>query len=101
MNKASYALKLPLSIKNAAQRLAKEDGVSLNQWISVAVAQKIGAVESAADFLKRKAGHAKAIEMLAFLDRAGNEPPLPTDQLPPALAAKRRGSSARGHKPKT
>jgi predicted nucleic acid-binding protein len=27
-------LKLPLSIKMAAQRLAKEDGVSLNQWIA-------------------------------------------------------------------
>jgi hypothetical protein len=29
MSKATYPLKLPLSIKKAAQRLAKEDGVSL------------------------------------------------------------------------
>jgi len=27
-------------IKKAARRLAKEDGVSLNQWICVAVAEK-------------------------------------------------------------
>ena len=26
----------------AAQRLAKEDGVSLNQWIAVAAAEKVG-----------------------------------------------------------
>jgi hypothetical protein len=32
MSKSTYPLKLPLSIKKAAQRLAKEDGVSLNQW---------------------------------------------------------------------
>jgi len=38
MSKATYPLKLPLSIKKAAQRLAKEDGVSLNQWIAAAVA---------------------------------------------------------------
>ncbi|MEP6869790.1 MAG: toxin-antitoxin system HicB family antitoxin, partial [Novosphingobium sp.] len=48
MIKASYPLKLPASIKAAAARLAKEDGVSLNQWISVAIAQKIGVVETAA-----------------------------------------------------
>jgi predicted HicB family RNase H-like nuclease len=34
MSKATYPLKLPLSIKKAAQQLAKEDGVSLNQWIA-------------------------------------------------------------------
>jgi hypothetical protein len=31
MSKASYPLKLPASVKEAATRLAKEDGVSLNQ----------------------------------------------------------------------
>jgi len=40
MSRATYPLKLPLSIKRAAERLAKEDGVSLNQWIAAAVAQK-------------------------------------------------------------
>jgi hypothetical protein len=50
MSKATYPLKLPASIKAAAVRLAKEDGVSLNQWIATAVAQKIGVVETAATF---------------------------------------------------
>ncbi|MGX9119265.1 hypothetical protein ACWTU6_21785 [Mesorhizobium sp. BHbsci] len=34
-------MKLPLSIKEAAARLAKADGVSLNQWIASAVAQRL------------------------------------------------------------
>ena len=54
MSRSAYPLKLPTSIKNAAQRLAKEDGVSLNQWISVAVAQKIGVTETAAGFFTRR-----------------------------------------------
>ncbi len=81
MTKASYPLKLPMSIKAAAARLAKEDGVSLNQWISVAIAQKIGAVETAADFLKERAGTAKPADMLTFLNRAADEAPPPGDEI--------------------
>lgn len=81
MNKASYPLKLPASIKAAAARLAKEDGVSLNQWISVAIAQKIGVVETAADFLKRRAEDARPENMLSFLDRAKSEAPPAGDEL--------------------
>jgi len=81
MSKASYPLKLPASVKAAAERLAREDGVSLNQWISVAIAQKIGVVETASDFLKRRAGDAKAADMLVFLDKAKREPPPPGDEI--------------------
>jgi hypothetical protein len=73
MSKASYPLKLPASVKDAAARLAKEDGVSLNQWIAVAIAQKIGVVETASDFLKRRAGKARPSDMLPFLERAKRE----------------------------
>lgn len=81
MSKASYPLKLPASLKEAAARLAKEDGVSLNQWITVAIAQKIGVVETASDFLKRRAGAARPTDMLPFLERAKDEPPPTGDEL--------------------
>lgn len=81
MTKASYPLKLPVSIKEAAARLAREDGVSLNQWIAVAIAQKIGVVETASDFLKRRAGKAKPTDMLAYLDRAKREAPQVGDEV--------------------
>lgn len=80
MSKGTYPLKLPASIKRAAERLAKEDDVSLNQWISAAVAQKIGAVETA-DFFRRRAGTAKAEALKAFLDRAPDVPPMPGDEI--------------------
>ena len=80
MSKATYPLKLPASIKNAAARLAKEDGVSLNQWIASAVAEKVGAVETAAEFFKRRAGKAKPSDLLWFLDRAPAKPPTRGDE---------------------
>jgi hypothetical protein len=81
MNKASYPLKLPASVKEAAARLAKEDGVSLNQWIAVAIAQKIGVVETASDFLTRRASMARPSDMLPFLDKARRETPPIGDDL--------------------
>jgi len=81
MSKATYPLKLPLSVKKAAQRLAKEDGVSLNQWIAVAVAEKVGVVETAAQFFKNRAGSASGTGLMKFLRRAPNVPPESEDQI--------------------
>jgi len=88
MTTATHNLKLPASIKAAAARLAKEDGVSLNQWIAAAVAQKIGAVETAADFFKRRAGGARAEDLRAFLATAPDVPPEPGDEIPDHVRAK-------------
>lgn len=82
MNKATYPLKLPRSIKTAAARLAKEDGVSLNQWIASAVAQKVGAVETAADFFRQRAGGARPDDLHALLALAPDRQPDPGDELP-------------------
>jgi hypothetical protein len=80
MSKATYPLKLPVSIKTAAARLAKEDGVSLNQWIAAAVAEKVGVTETAAEFFKRRAGKAKPKDLLWFLDHAPAKPPVRGDE---------------------
>jgi hypothetical protein len=80
MSKATYPLKLPASVKTAAAKLAKEDGVSLNQWIAAAVAEKVGAVETAAQFFKRRAGRAKPTDLLWFLDNAPAKPPPRDDE---------------------
>ncbi len=79
--RSRYPLRLPQWVRREAQRLAKEDGVSLNHWISVAVAQKIGAVETAAEFLKRRAAGATGEELQYFLSRVPNRPPDPGDEI--------------------
>jgi hypothetical protein len=86
MTIAPYPLKLPASIRDAAARLAKQDGVSLNQWIASAVAQKIGAVETAAFFADRAQG-ATADGLLAVLAQVPDRDPDPGDELNPPAAA--------------
>lgn len=83
MSKGTFPLKLPLSIKREAERLAKEDGVSLNQWIASAVAQKVGAVETASVFLASRAGGPTAADLRPFLAGAPDAPPLPGDEITP------------------
>ncbi|OBQ74751.1 pilus assembly protein HicB [Mesorhizobium erdmanii] len=83
MSKATYPLKLPLSVKEAAARFAKADGVSLNQWIASAVAQKVGAMETAAAFLRRRAGNASTGDFAQMLEQVADRSPQPGDELPP------------------
>jgi hypothetical protein len=81
MSKATYPLKLPMSVKKAAQRLAKEDGVSLNQWIAVAVAEKVGVVETASEFFAGRAQQAAGAGLGRFLRRAPRVRPDPEDAI--------------------
>ena len=74
-----YPLKLPASLKETAARLARDDGVSLNQWIAVAVAQ---AVETAAEFFERRGASSTPEDLTRHLERAPDLPPRPGDELP-------------------
>ena len=85
VSKVTTPLKSSASIKAAAARLAKGDGVSLNQWIASAVAQKVGAVETAAEFFHRRAGNARPENLRAVLVSVPDRPPDPADELPPDL----------------
>lgn len=89
MSRATYPLKLPHSLKTAAARLAKEDGVSLNQWIATAVAQRVGAVETAAQFFQRRASGHSLDALDAFLTGAPHNPIEPGDELPEGSRGRR------------
>ena len=80
MSKVAYPLKLPASVKAAAARLAKADGVSLNQFIAVAVAEKIGVLETVQEFLNRRAGRATRRDLLKFVRKAGRQVPDEADR---------------------
>ena len=61
--------------------LAATDGVSLNQFIAAAVAEKVGSLRAADDFLRERAGTAKPKDMLKYLRRAPKVVPN-TDDMP-------------------
>ena len=81
MSKSTYPLKLPNSMKKAAQRLAKEDGVSLNQWIAAAVAEKVGVVETAAEFFSKRTKGATGKGMMKLLRKAPKAQPSLEDRI--------------------
>ena len=76
---------LPDSLVKRAEELAREDGVSLDIWVTSALAQKIGAVETAAAFFQRRAQSGGAGKGLSsYLDIIPDNPPMPGDELPRA-----------------
>ena len=76
----TFPLRLPESIKRAAQELAGEDGVSLNQFIATAVAEKVSALNTAAYFRER-AARADRAEFDRVLARLGSLPPREGDEI--------------------
>jgi hypothetical protein len=77
------AFDLPDSLVKRAEELAREDGVSMDAWVTSALAQKIGAVETAAEFFRRKSqGAGKGLS--SYLDLIPDHPPMPGDELPTA-----------------
>ncbi|MFO1468093.1 MAG: hypothetical protein U1F35_16895 [Steroidobacteraceae bacterium] len=80
MSKSTYPLKLPNSVKTAAAELAKADGVSLNQFIAAAVAEKVGTLQTAEVFLGNRAGTAKPKDLLKYLRRAPKVTPADSDR---------------------
>jgi hypothetical protein len=71
---------LPNSLLKRAEELAREDGVSLDVWVTSALAQKIGAVETAAAFFRRKAAGAGE-GLVSYLNLIPDSPPMPGDEL--------------------
>lgn len=51
----TYPLRLPRSLKDAVERLSREDRTSINQFVATAVAEKVSALETARFFTDRKA----------------------------------------------
>lgn len=81
MTQSNYALRLQASLKAEAERLAKVEGTTLNQFINVAVAEKIAALRTAYYFRER-ARRADVKGTLELLDRLGSdEPPRPGDEV--------------------
>ncbi|CAA6604749.1 conserved hypothetical protein [Rhodospirillaceae bacterium LM-1] len=76
---STYPLRLPRSVKAAVEKIAKEEGVSLNQFVATAVAEKLSAMNTAAFFAERK----ERADMAAFrriLTRKGGEKPREGDE---------------------
>jgi hypothetical protein len=64
---ARITVRLPQSLKAAAEDFAERDGVSLNQFIALALAEKVGTMGAAEFFAERGKG-ADAERAAAWLE---------------------------------
>jgi hypothetical protein len=69
-----YRLRLPASLKAAVAKLSKKDGTSINQFVVMAVAEKISAMDTAAFFGERKL-KANRTKFRRILNRRSGDPP--------------------------
>lgn len=77
---SNYALRLLASLKVEAEKVAAAEGTTLNQFINVAVAEKLAALRTERYFQER-AERAELGAFDRFLETAGDEPPRPGDEL--------------------
>jgi hypothetical protein len=70
----TYPLRLPRSLKEAVERLSREDRTSINQFVATAVAEKVSALQTARFFEDRKARADFAAFDRIMRRRRGKEP---------------------------
>lgn len=77
---SALSLRLPSSIHRHIRAIAKNEGVSINQFISSAVSEKISAIMTE-DYLKSRAKKAKKSDLKKILDSVPKRKPIFGDEL--------------------
>jgi Tfp pilus assembly PilM family ATPase len=79
--RANYALRLQASLMEELKKVVAEEGTTINQFINVAVAEKL-AVLRTVDYFKERTERADLDAFWQILAQAGSEEPREGDELP-------------------
>jgi len=74
----TFPLRLPVALKAAVEKISAEDGTSMNQFLVVAAAEKLAAMQTEAFFADRKS-RADLDAFRRIMNRPGTEAPRPDD----------------------
>jgi hypothetical protein len=81
MRRSNVALRLQSSLLDEARRVSEAEGVALNQFINVAVAEKLSALRTE-EYFRERGQRGNVYKAKGLLKRAGRgEPPAPGDEL--------------------
>ena len=81
MRRSNVALRLQSSLLEEARRVAETEGVALNQFINVAVAEKLSALRTE-EYFRQRADRADVGKAQRILKRAGKgRPPVAGDEI--------------------
>ena len=76
---SALSLRLPDSIHRHIKKLAQKEGVSINQFIASAVAEKVSAIATE-EYLQDRAERADQAAFAAILANVAKREPLPGDE---------------------
>ena len=82
-----FALRLPESLAESIKRLARENRVSMNQYVMMTLAEQVGRVDTMRYFAERR-GRGNLQRAQEILARAPSAPPSVGDELPADLRSK-------------
>lgn len=77
---STLSLRLPDSLHKRVRELAQQDGISINQFISTAVAEKLSALMTE-EYLEKRAKRGNQDKFSAVLAKVPDVPPEPGDEL--------------------
>ena len=83
---STLSLRLPASLHDRLRDLAKREGVSINQLVTLAAAEKVAALLTI-DYLAERARGADLRAFDRLLSRVPSVPPQPGDELPARAGA--------------
>ena len=75
-------VQLPDSLYKSLQKIAEQDGISLDQFVALAIAEKISALTTE-DYLQKRARQGDQARYEAVLAKVADIEPASYDQLPP------------------
>ena len=78
---SNFALRIPPSLMEDVKKMAKQDSVSVNQFLVQAAAEKVAALQERG-YLAERAARAKPGELGRILAKAGTPVAIPGDELP-------------------
>jgi hypothetical protein len=78
---SNYPLRLPEGLMDQARDLAQADGVSINQFLSTLIAERIGELK-ALQHVRARIARADRAKATAVLARVPDRPPLDGDEMP-------------------
>jgi len=88
------SLRLPDSLHRKVRELAAKESVSINQFITIAVAEKMSALLTE-DYLTERAQRADPAAVDRILARVPDVPPVPGDEFEPDVADERSNRQSR------
>ena len=86
---SSIALRIPDSLLLSAKELASAENTTLNQFLAIAIAEKVSSMKTA-QFFSERAAQADPVAALAVLAKVPHSPPAKEDRIPDALRKRLR-----------